>query len=97
MASGHCTFCVVPGDHVRAGPLDAGIVKLDLISLFIDLDDDEVDKTGSKGNYEDIDMIDELDLPEIAVDTGTETVMDDYDGNDPGLEKMDRNAPTEMW
>ena len=70
----------------------------DLTSLFIDLDVDENDKIGSKGNYEDIDKIYELDLPEIADGTGTrETVNYGRDMIDPGLEKMDRNAPTEFW
>ena len=43
-------------------------------------------------------MIDELDLPEIADGTGTrETVNYGRDKIDPGLEKMDRKAPTEFW
>ena len=37
-------------------------------------------------------------MPEIADGTGTrETVNCGRDKIDPGLEKMDRNAPTEFW
>ena len=71
-------------------------------SQFIELLDvvvDEKDREVLKYDGKDMEESQELDLPEIADDTGTnaETVKYGYDGFDPGLEKMDRKAPTEFW
>ena len=71
----------------RWGLLDSRIFKLDLTSQFIELLDvvvDEKDREVLKYDGKDMEESQELDLPEIADDTGTngETVIYGYEGID---------------